>query len=289
MEKDGTSSAVSQDVIEFIAAFPSLTIADDTFSKTSKVKCSLTGHEMTCRVAEVETYTKGKRFKKAQERDKDNYEQFKPHVVPSNKKGREHQLFCTLTLRHINRTPVHVERHVTGRKYKRALKKYEECQRLGIKFKPLAKSKKREASGEGEAKKFSHSATSDTSESEESDDSMSDLYPREHFERVEAEDQVEAESDGSGSDSDVENMDCKPQEVNGTSSQADLNKRAKRKNPFKKGGRRKVSNVQQGQDASNQKRATKRKVSNVQQGQEASNEKRAAKKKGSKQSRSEMT
>lgn len=56
----------------------------------------------------------------------------------------------------------------------------EECQRLGTKFKPLARSKKRaEDSDSQEVKKYSHHANSDTSESEaESDDSMSDLYPR---------------------------------------------------------------------------------------------------------------
>ena len=36
-----------------------------------------------------------------------------------------HQLFCTLTLRHINKTPTHVERHVSGGKFKRALARCE--------------------------------------------------------------------------------------------------------------------------------------------------------------------
>lgn len=34
-----------------------------------------------------------------------------------------HQLFCKLTLRHINKSPAHVLRHSQGRRYQRALKK----------------------------------------------------------------------------------------------------------------------------------------------------------------------
>lgn len=34
-----------------------------------------------------------------------------------------HQLFCKLTLRHINKSPEHVLRHTQGRRYQRALHK----------------------------------------------------------------------------------------------------------------------------------------------------------------------
>ncbi|XP_054749377.2 surfeit locus protein 2-like [Lytechinus pictus] len=225
-------------VIDFIKLFPSLKITDDAFSKAKKVKCSLTGHELPCRLAELEKYTNGKRFKTAQDRDKDKFEQYKPHIVPSTKKGRENQLFCTLTVRHINRVPAHVERHVNGRRYKKALEKYEECQRQGIKFKPLARSKKKES--DSDIKKYSHHADSDTSDSEdESDDSMSDLYPREYFERLQ--DGGEGEDDDD-SDFDIENNDCGLSTQN--ESKPTPSGQAKRKNKSKKGGRRKFAKTQ---------------------------------------------
>ena len=34
-----------------------------------------------------------------------------------------HQLFCTLSLRHISKSPEHVLRHTQGRRYQRALQK----------------------------------------------------------------------------------------------------------------------------------------------------------------------
>ncbi|KAK7896012.1 hypothetical protein WMY93_021337 [Mugilogobius chulae] len=53
------------------------------------------------------------------------------------------QLFCKLTLRHLNRQPHHVTRHVTGKRYQKALAKYEECQKQGIEFVPARLKQKR--------------------------------------------------------------------------------------------------------------------------------------------------
>lgn len=252
-----SKDVVSKEVIDFIKIFPSLQIVDDDYSKITKVKCCLTGHELPCRLTELETYTKGRRFKVAQDRDNDKFEKYKPHIVPSTKKGRENQIFCTLTVRHINRVPAHVERHVNGRRYKKALAKYEECQRLGTKFKPLARSKKRaEDSDSQEVKKYSHHANSDTSESEaESDDSMSDLYPREDFERLQegggegATAAAESEENDDDSDFEVENMDCGTHAVN--ESNPTPGSQTKRKKKSKKGGRRKVAKTQATQESQN--------------------------------------
>uniref|UniRef100_A0A673GIC3 Surfeit 2 n=1 Tax=Sinocyclocheilus rhinocerous TaxID=307959 RepID=A0A673GIC3_9TELE len=105
---------------------------------------------------------------------------------------RDH-LFCKLTLRHINRVPQHVLRHVSGRRYRRALEQYEECVRQGVEFVPVQLKKKKrpkEAAGsEGRAagserrasrKQDSGVWTPNSSNGEDSDssDSMSDLYPR---------------------------------------------------------------------------------------------------------------
>eukprot|EP00057_Strongylocentrotus_purpuratus_P011928 XP_011666402.1 PREDICTED: phosphatidylinositol 3-kinase catalytic subunit type 3 [Strongylocentrotus purpuratus] len=135
----------------------------------------------------------------------------------------------------------------------------EECQRLGTKFKPLARSKKRaEDSDSQEVKKYSHHANSDTSESEaESDDSMSDLYPREDFERLQegggegatAAAAAESEEDDDDSDFEIENMDCgshAPNESNPTPGSP-----SKRKKKSKKGGRRKFAKTQATQESQN--------------------------------------
>lgn len=160
-----------------------------------QVRCRLTGHEMPCRLSELQAYTNGKKYqrliKTAREFD---YGKFEPHIVPSTKNlyvffllcvvlytlfnlwhkvvelytvleslwtGKvfikylsalstvlisekllsnsilklccwlflsfflclvRHQLFCKLTLRHINKFPEHVLRHVQGKRYQKALK-----------------------------------------------------------------------------------------------------------------------------------------------------------------------
>ncbi|XP_033923464.1 surfeit locus protein 2 isoform X3 [Melopsittacus undulatus] len=86
-----------------------------------RVRCRLTGHEMPCRLSDLQTYTNGKKYqrliKTAREFD---YSMFEPHIVPSTK--NLHQLFCKLTLRHINKYPEQVLSHVQGRRYQKALK-----------------------------------------------------------------------------------------------------------------------------------------------------------------------
>ncbi|XP_052670745.1 surfeit locus protein 2 isoform X2 [Harpia harpyja] len=100
----------------FLRQHPLLTLAEP-----GKVRCRLTGHEMPCRLSELQAYTNGKKYqrliKTAREFD---YGKFEPHIVPSTK--NLHQLFCKLTLRHINKFPEHVLRHVQGKRYQKALK-----------------------------------------------------------------------------------------------------------------------------------------------------------------------
>lgn len=104
-----------------------------------------------------------------------------------------HQLFCKLTLRHINKAPEHVLRHTQGRRYQRALQKYEECQRQGVEYVPaclLHKRKKREdqAARDGPPcprEAFWEPMSSDDSAAPSDSDSMADLYPPELFTRKE--------------------------------------------------------------------------------------------------------
>ncbi|CAM5109509.1 unnamed protein product [Natator depressus] len=154
----------------------------------NKVKCRLTGHELPCRMPELQAYTSGKKYlrliKTARAFD---YSEFEPHIVPSTK--NPHQLFCKLTLRHINRLPEHVLRHVQGRRYQRALKKYEECQKEGVEYIPACLLQKRqrwrddqaEGSRQPRRKGEFWEPMSSEEEEDDTDDSMSDLYPSELF------------------------------------------------------------------------------------------------------------
>ncbi|KFP95681.1 Surfeit locus protein 2, partial [Leptosomus discolor] len=150
------------------------------------VRCRLTGHEMPCRLPELQAYTNGKKYqrliKTAREFD---YGKFEPHIVPSTK--NLHQLFCKLTLRHINKFPEHVLRHVQGKRYQKALKTYEECQREGVQYVPACLRQKqqrprqpgdqRNGSGQPCGREEFWEPKSSDEDGEETDDSMSDLYP----------------------------------------------------------------------------------------------------------------
>ncbi|XP_028918590.1 surfeit locus protein 2 isoform X2 [Ornithorhynchus anatinus] len=151
----------------------------------TSVKCRLSGHEFPCRLAELQAYTSGHKYRRltaAVDPGTFHYQQFHPHIVPSNK--NTHQLFCKLTLRHINKLPEHVLRHVRGRRYQRALQRYEECQKQGVEFVPaclLQKKRRREdqAGGDRQPRRegnFWRPPSSDEG-GNESDDSMTDLYP----------------------------------------------------------------------------------------------------------------
>ncbi|WAR31483.1 SURF2-like protein, partial [Mya arenaria] len=112
---------LSKQLKKLISKHPSL-----SFDKESgKIQCSLSGHEMPGRADAVNSYVQGKKYLKLKARQEQNFEKYKPHLVPSSKKhheyGLKHQLFCVLTLSHVNKTPAHVERHVNGAKFKRAM------------------------------------------------------------------------------------------------------------------------------------------------------------------------
>uniref|UniRef100_A0A8C6HJK6 Surfeit gene 2 n=1 Tax=Mus spicilegus TaxID=10103 RepID=A0A8C6HJK6_MUSSI len=171
------------DVLAFLRQHPSLRLLPNT----RKVRCSLTGHELPCRLPELQEYTRGKKYQRLSSSFSNfDYAAFEPHIVPSTK--NRHQLFCKLTLRHINKSLEHVLRHTQGRRYQRALHQYEECRKQGVEYVPaclLHKRKKREDQTNsdelpGQRTGFWEPASSDE-EDALSDDSMTDLYPPELF------------------------------------------------------------------------------------------------------------
>ncbi|XP_006900686.1 PREDICTED: surfeit locus protein 2 [Elephantulus edwardii] len=155
----------------------------------AKVTCTLTGHELPCRLSALQVYTSGKKYQRLVRADPAfSYSEFEPHIVPSTK--NPHQLFCKLTLRHINRQPEHVRRHTQGHRFQTALRKYEECQKQGVEYVPaclLHRRRRREDQMDsnglpGRKGDFWEPGSSDEGGAQ-SDDSMTDLYPPELFAR----------------------------------------------------------------------------------------------------------
>lgn len=178
-----SAASLPQDLASFLQQHPALQPSAD-----NRVKCSLTGHELPCRLADLQAYTQGKKYQRLMMKEPFNYSQFEPHVVPSTK--NPHQLFCKLTIRHINKVPQHVLRHVNGKRYQRALNKYQDCVALGIPFVPACLSQKQKRNRDSDRKprhksKFWEPDESG-SESACSEDSLSDLYPEKVFSRQEA-------------------------------------------------------------------------------------------------------
>lgn len=152
-----------------------------------KIKCTLNGHEFPCNLSELQKFTQGKKYEKLSAAAEFNYGQYEPHIVPSTK--QPNQLFCKLTLRHLNKQPHHVSRHVNGKRFKKALAKYEECVKQGVQFVPARLKQKRpkEPTGDIERGRSSRQGngvwapSSSDEDAGDSDDSMSDLYPPSMF------------------------------------------------------------------------------------------------------------
>ncbi|KAI3362329.1 hypothetical protein L3Q82_012640 [Scortum barcoo] len=166
------------DLKAFLLNHPFLQLTDG-----KKIKCTLNGHEFPCNLTELQKFTQGKKYERLSAAAEFNYSQYEPHVVPSSKQAN--QLFCKLTLRHLNRQPHHVLRHVNGKRFKKALSKYEECVRQGVEFVPARlKQKKPKDTGEevsrGKAAKQWEPSSSDEDHND-SEDSLSDLYPPSMF------------------------------------------------------------------------------------------------------------
>ncbi|XP_074871226.1 surfeit locus protein 2 [Carettochelys insculpta] len=216
---------VPAEIQRFLQQHPALHLLEPA----NKVRCRLTGHELPCRMPELQAYTSGKKYlrliKTARAFD---YSEFEPHIVPSTK--NPHQLFCKLTLRHINKLPVHVLRHVQGRRYQKALKKYEECQKDGVEYIPACLLQKkhrrrndqangsRQPSGKGE---FWEPMSSEE-EGDDTDDSLSDLYPPELF--PEKRPVVEGDQEGDEFVTDSEEDAAKPADENGSMNGEEMEK-----------------------------------------------------------------
>ncbi|XP_067341193.1 surfeit locus protein 2 [Channa argus] len=170
------------DLRAFLLNHPFLQLTDG-----KKIKCTLNGHEFPCNLTELQKFTEGKKYKKLSATAEFSYSQYEPHIVASTK--QPNQLFCKLTLRHLNRQPHHVLRHVNGKRFKKALSKYEECVQQGIEFVPARLKQKKPKDTNEEVKRGRPSKhgssmwepSSGDEDHSDSEDSMSDLYPSSMF------------------------------------------------------------------------------------------------------------
>ncbi|XP_010737006.2 surfeit locus protein 2 [Larimichthys crocea] len=166
------------DLRAFLVNHPFLQLTDG-----KKIQCTLNGHEFPCNLTELQKFTQGKKYEKLSAAAEFNYSQYEPHIVPSTK--QPNQLFCKLTIRHINRQPHHILRHVNGKRFKKALSKYEECVKQGIEFNPVRLQQKRNRDPGQEVNRgrpskqgsISWEPSSSDEDHSDSEDSMSDLYP----------------------------------------------------------------------------------------------------------------
>nr|XP_039270211.1 surfeit locus protein 2-like isoform X1 [Styela clava] len=144
-----------------------------------RVRCILTGHEVPCKLPAIQQYLNGKKYKRM---TKDLHETFKysdyePMIATNVKKGHEKHLFCTLTLRHINKTPLHVLRHVQGKKYIRAKKRWDECQKEGTKFVPTPYLNRQHEDANESTSDVTDEMLGGGVDDDSDKDSLSDLYP----------------------------------------------------------------------------------------------------------------
>ncbi|XDV21563.1 hypothetical protein PO909_026644 [Leuciscus waleckii] len=239
-----------EDLRAFLQKHPCFQLTD-----SKKIKCTLNDHEFPCSLDELQHFTSGKKYKKLSAEVEFDYKQFEPHVVNSTK--QPNHLFCKLTLRHINRVPHHVLRHVTGRRYRKALDQYEECVRQGVKFVPVqlrqkkrahvcdeaTGSEKRATGSEKRANRKEDSGVwapgSSDVEDSDSEDSLSDLYPPSMFTKKEEDEQNMKEEDDFETDDDDDDDD----EVSEMEVENQIQKRKKAPPPgfskkFKKNGKK---------------------------------------------------
>ncbi|KAJ7339425.1 Surfeit locus protein 2 [Desmophyllum pertusum] len=118
-------------VKKFLAKHPHFELFRDDQNR-EKVRCKLTGHELLPRLLDLENYIKGKKYQRVIKEVPDKspgYEEYKEFLVPSQKPKRN-QLYCQLTKKYINNAPHHIQRHVTGKRFTKALEKHREQQKL---------------------------------------------------------------------------------------------------------------------------------------------------------------
>ncbi|XP_064616760.1 surfeit locus protein 2-like [Liolophura sinensis] len=153
---------------------------------------------MPSSVEAIRSYVNGKKYNKLRHEAQYDNSDLSQHIVPNTKRGLEHLLFCKLTLRHINNSPADIDVHIRGRRFQRALARWENCQKTGETFKPLASLKQKgpATSWDRPQKKGAKGSNSDSEQEDDDNQSdLSDLYPDADFAMSEDEEGSEFEDE----------------------------------------------------------------------------------------------
>ncbi|KAG7395476.1 Surfeit locus protein 2 [Phytophthora boehmeriae] len=160
-------------------------------AKRTRVKCQLTQHEMLPRVDVIESHLKSKKFVKARDWYCHDYSQYEPYIVPHRRLPKS--LYCNVTGTILNRIPSEVEKHVSGKRYKRMK------QHVKIKVKRSEDDEDDEAQGKGEfdadAFEFENSQVVYSDAESEDDDGGEAELQDEHMNKSKKKKQEEEEDD----------------------------------------------------------------------------------------------
>ncbi|RNA35283.1 surfeit locus 2 [Brachionus plicatilis] len=142
----------------------------------TRIVCEWTGHEMPVNASSILSYVNGNKYKQIMSKNIDSFKlkEMSEFLVPPKHPKRLNQLFCKLTLKHVNKQPDHIQKHLNGKRFQKAYNHWIYCKENGMKFIPI--SKQQEA-------KNNEEAASDV-ESNVSEDSMTDLFPNELLDLV---------------------------------------------------------------------------------------------------------
>jgi hypothetical protein len=96
-----------------------------SLTATKRIKCGLTGHEMVPKEQVVKSHIQGKKFLRlakewtAPTTDEIEYSNNSKFLQEHKKKND--MLYCKLTGRSIKKETIHLQRHLRGKKFKKAL------------------------------------------------------------------------------------------------------------------------------------------------------------------------
>jgi len=112
-----------------------------SLTSNDRIKCNITNHEMVARRETVLAHMSGKKFVRlAKEWRKPTATELAlasdQKFLVAHKKRKE-MLYCKLTGRSIKNETIHVQRHISGKKFNKSMEHWNHCEKTGAKFRPM--------------------------------------------------------------------------------------------------------------------------------------------------------
>jgi len=112
-----------------------------SLTSNDRIKCNITNHEMVARRETILAHINGKRFKRLAKEWRKPSENERAHANDGKflvaHKKRKDMLYCKLTGRSIKNETIHVQRHISGKKFNKSLEHWNHCEKTGAKFRPM--------------------------------------------------------------------------------------------------------------------------------------------------------